>query len=286
MSEVATAPTQETETQGAAVIAPAPEATAAPETTQADAGEARTFTQDEVNEIVKKRLERAGRATERELADRVQREVDAAIRRYVPAKAEVAVSEEAPKRDDFDSYEDFIRAEARYVAKQEFRAEREAAQKAEREAKEKASRDDALRQFDERKAATAAKYEDFEDALEVAKRLPITDAMFEAMVRTPEGWDIVHHFGTHPDEAHRIATLPPYAQAAEIGKLAARVAVGAQGAPATVAAVPAPTKSAPVSKAPEPIKPGGESAKVEKDPVNMTDAEFAAWRKRQIAQRR
>jgi hypothetical protein len=39
------------------------------------------------------------------------------------------------------------------------------------------------------------------------------------------------------------------------------------------------------TKTPEPIKPSGATAQVKKDPADMTDKEFAKWRRKAIAGR-
>ncbi len=205
----------------------------------------RKFTQTELNAAIEKRLAREDRKRERELAAEVARLKE----QYAPKPAETAVDPAAPKREDFADYETFIREEARFVARQEVRAERQAQQKAEAEAKVKAERDEAVKGFDAQMKKAHEKYPDFQDALEVAQSLPITDAMFSAMTALDEGADLVHFFGTHPEEATRISQLPTTRQAAEVGKLAAKVAS------------PTP-KPASVSQAPEPISPvtGGTAA--------------------------
>lgn len=281
--------TKETPITEASVTAtPTPEAkpaesvTAAPAVPESDKPAEQVFTKEQFEHELGKRLAREARKRERELEATV-RTLQAA---QVPAqaKAEPPTDSGAPKRDDFDSYEDYIRADARYVAKQEFQSQREAQVRAESEAKARAEREASVKTFDERIKAAAAKYGDFEEVFESAKAANITNAMFDAITATEEGAEIVYHFGKHPEEAQRIASLSPKAQAVEIGKLAVRIADGVT-APANPAAAPAP-KPAPVSKAPEPIKPVGGSATVEKPWQQLTDKEFAERRKKQIAQRR
>jgi hypothetical protein len=76
----------------------------------------------------------------------------------------------------------------------------------------------------------------------------------------------------NPKEAERIATLSPARQAAELGKIEAKF--------------PSAVKDVAVSKAPAPIKPIGSHGSASKTPEQMTDKEFADWRKKQIAARR
>jgi hypothetical protein len=60
------------------------------------------------------------------------------------------------------------------------------------------------------------------------------------MIESDQSADIVYHLAKNPEEAKRIAALPAYAQAKEIGKLEDRLSA---------------KKPIKVSNAPEPIKP-------------------------------
>ncbi len=219
----------------------------------------KTFTQAQVNELIEKRLARDRAKRERELEAEVRR-----LAQERAPKVETPSDPAAPKREDFDSYEDFIRADARYVVRQETQVQREAEKRAQSEAKVKQERESAMQEFGKREAQARQKYPDFEDVLETAKTLPITDTMFDAVTLLEEGWDVVHYLGTHPEEAQRISQLHPTRQAAEVGKLAAKIAA------------PAP-KPASVSRAPEPIdttRPGG-SAVIDKPPDDPD--EYKKW---------
>lgn len=220
----------------------------------------RKFTQAELNAVVEKRLakERARRDREQEAERRL-----AALERAAP-KPVVSADPAAPKRESFDDYENYIEAKAAYVAEQKFNGLVTARDKAAKEAKEKEDHATAQKAFDGRMTAAATKYPDFQDALETAQTLPITDAMFGAMIRLEEGADLVHYFGTHPAEAHRIAQLHPTVQATEIGKLAAKL-------PATV------SQPASVSKAPEPIEPIGGKTSAASDTPPTNPEEFKRW---------
>ena len=97
--------------------------------------------------------------------------------------------------------------------------------------------------------------------------LPVTDAMRDALFAIDKGPEVLYHLANNRAEINRIAELPPYAQAVEIGRLEARMAI------------PGPKSN---SSAPSPIKPlsaGGES--VQKDPDKMTMKEYVAWREKQ-----
>ena len=68
-----------------------------------------------------------------------------------------------------------------------------------------------------------AEFPDYE-SVALGDHVPITHEMAAAIVKTPGGHRIAYALGKNPAEAARIAKLPPFDQAVEIGKLAARVA--------------------------------------------------------------
>lgn len=82
--------------------------------------------------------------------------------------------------------------------------------------------------------------------------------------------DIAYYLGKNPNEAHRIAGLPPARAILEVGRIAA-----------TLTAKPRQSQaSAP------PATVGTTKGSADKDPNDMTYDEFVKWRRRSIAQRR
>jgi len=86
---------------------------------------------------------------------------------------------------------------------------------------------------------------------------------------TPER--VLHYLGTNPDVVEELAGLSPTQVARRLDRIEQKLS-----APA------APQET----QAPKPIAPLKGSATGTKDPSQMSDREFAEWRKRQIAQRR
>lgn len=97
---------------------------------------------------------------------------------------------------------------------------------------------------------------------------PATDAIFES--DDPKA--LIEYLADpeHADEAEAIAQMDALRAGRAIAKLEAKLAQ----------AKPQP------SKAPPPLEPVKGRGELDPDPSRMTDAEFAAWRRRQIAQRR
>lgn len=110
---------------------------------------------------------------------------------------------------------------------------------------------------------------DMPDYTEVAERedLQISMPMAHAIVTAPNGPQIAYHLGKHPEEAARIASLPPAQAVFEMGLLAASLQ----------------TKKPEVSSAPEPIKPLGSRADAtSKGPNEESMEEYAARRSKEI----
>ncbi len=186
----------------AEVTAPELEATAAiqpaenltPET-PAEEPAPKTFTQEELDAAIGKRLAREQRKWEREQSQR-------------PAER----PQQAVHADDFDSTEAY--AEALALQKAEvLLAQREAE-------REQAEIDEA---FESRSEAARDKYDDYDQVVGNPK-LKVTEAMFMAIKASDISGDVAYHLGSNPKEAERISRLNPLMQVKEIGKLEASLA--------------------------------------------------------------
>jgi hypothetical protein len=180
--------------------APAPaselEATAAPiaETTRPEDQTTETpksFTQEELDAIVGKRLAREQRKWEREQAQRT-----------VPT-----APSELPPPDQFDSVETYAKAYAEQMLK-------------EREAQKQ--RSEYVEAYHDREEDARAKYDDFEQVA-YNPNLRITTVMAETIQTSDVGPDVAYYLGSNPKEADRISRMPPILQAKEIGKIEAQL---------------------------------------------------------------
>jgi len=193
------------EEQAVAEISPAPEqeATAAPapaETTPEEQTQAKSFTQEELDAIVGKRLAREQRKWERDQAQRLAEQ---------QARQPAAPP---PAPDDYENAQVYAEALAERKA-QELLAQREAA-------KQQAQILDA---YHEKEEDARSRYEDFEQVA-YNPNLPVTDVMAQSIQASDIGPEVIYHLGSNPKEAHRIASLPPILQAKEIGKIEAKLA--------------------------------------------------------------
>ena len=124
--------------------------------------------------------------------------------------------------------------------------------------------------FDDRQSRAAEKDPDIPSKVSVLanslSRMPNGPTIAKAILESDSGPQVAAYLHDNPGETMRLARLSPLAAAMEIGKLSARI-----NSP-----TPAPLKPR-VSKAPEPINPGGSgSTSPTKDPFEMTMAEHAA----------
>lgn len=126
--------------------------------------------------------------------------------------------------------------------------------------------------------ASGSKLDGFDAAVNaVAEVVPFTDrqgrptAFIEAVLDADDPAAVLKYLGDNPDEADDFADLTPAQLGRRLAKLEDKLKPGAKKE---------------TSAAPKPLKPvSGNNAGSEPDPSKMTDAEFIAWRKKQIQAR-
>lgn len=164
---------------------------------------------------------------------------------------------------DENSYRDHLYTEARKHAE-------EAAKQA--GIKWKAEQDAISRRakFDERVMQFKATVEDYDDV--VTEGTPISEAMADAVMDSDEAGALMYYLGNNRDVALKLYHLSPAKAGREIQKIEDRLVAERKKA-----------AEKPVSKAPEPPPKveGGDPGSVEKDPSQMTDAEFSKWFRKQ-----
>jgi hypothetical protein len=208
------------EEQAVAEISPAPEqeATAAPESVEMTPEEqqsTKSFSQEELDAIVGKRLAREQRKWER---DQAQRFAEQQARQ--PAAP-------PPAPDDFDNAPAYAEALAHQILAQKEAAKQQAA---------------LFETYKDREEEARDRYEDFEQVA-YNPNLPVTDFMAQAIQASDIGPEVIYHLGSNPKEAKRIADLPPLLQAKEIGKIEAKLVAD----PPTKRTSTAPAPLAPVT---------------------------------------
>lgn len=204
------------EVSQAEVPAPTPEVTAEPvvEVSAPEVPEAapKSFSQEELDAAIGKRLAREQRKWERE---RVQ-----------PVVQQAPVTPE-----QFASNEDYVEALADQRAEQKI-AERE----------QRKQQAEMLETYHDKEEEVRAKYDDFEQVA-YNPNLTITTVMAQSIQASDNGPEVAYHLGANPREAERISRLSPIMQAKEIGKIEAQLAAN----PPVKKTSNAPTPISPVS---------------------------------------
>lgn len=272
MTDVVEAPVE----QPAAVVEEQTTATpegseSAPESTEVETTkpeEPKAETDEQRKSKFQRRIERknADLAAERMRSQMLQERLERLEAQANPRQRDDAV----PTLDKFDNFEDYMAARVAYEAEKvvEARLGRVQQQEAARKAQEAQAK--VISSWQEKQAAAADKYPDFEEVVSESDA-PVTPSMSQAIVESDVGADIAYYLAQHPDEAKAIANLSPIRQIAAIGRLEEKV-------------IKPPTRK--TTEAPPPIKPAGSKSQTDKDPSEMSAAEFAAWRKKTIAARR
>jgi hypothetical protein len=175
--------------------------TATPEVAEStpEVVEAKSFSQEELDAAIGKRLAREQRKWEREQA---QRQSEQQTLRAAPAAS----------ADQFESTEAYADALALQKA-EELIAKREAAKQ----------QSQVLESYHDREEEARAKYDDFEQVAYNPK-LPITNVMAETIQSSDVGPELAYYLGSNPKEADRISRMTPLSQAKEIGRIEAKLA--------------------------------------------------------------
>lgn len=229
-----------------------PAETQADETASTDGEEKpveKTFTQAELDEILQKKTAKLARLRDQERSKREALEAEL-------VRASLSKEDGRPRQDQYEDADAYAEAVADWKLGQRDRAE-QAVQQHKSVSTYESKAAEFMAELSETEGFDAGKF----------GQIPISDAMAKAMVNSDVGVKVAQHLYSHPEESHRIFSLAPERQAAEIGKLEVKLST-----------VPK------VSSAPPPITPiGGGKATSIKSPENMSHEEYRAWRKQQGA---
>lgn len=212
-------------------VEPAPEqvATASPETAVVETPEAevtpKTFTQEELDAAISKRLAREQRKWAREQAMQA-------------AQAVPQQPLDVPPIDQFESPDAY--AEALAYKKAHELVQRQEMQRQQAEI---------LSAYAEREEVATERYADFKQVA-YGDHVRITQVMADTIRASEAGPDVAYYLGSNPSEAAKIADLPPFLQAKEIGRLEAKLLSNppvkkTTAAPAPIAPVTSRSSSSP-----------------------------------------
>ncbi len=208
---------------------------------------AKTFTQAELDAIVQKRVAKEARRIEQRIATQ-QREQAVAT---------------PPKRDAFETDEDFTQAEIDHKA--EVKA-RELLATREKESKAEKQRETYL----ERAETVQERYPDFKQVVE-NPTLPINGTMADFIEDSEHGPDVAYFLGKNPGKAYEISQLSPMQAARELFRIETELAAKPKATP---------------SKAPEPITPVGTRGKASSSSMPSDDDPIDVWMQKEQARLR
>lgn len=154
---------------------------------------------------------------------------------------------QAPKPEDFPTYEEFIRADARFVAQQEakqaYAAERQREQQASQQQTEQAREHAANLNWSQKTIEAAQKYPDFYEKLSAA---PMLHPILQAVLKPSQAaGDLAYHLAGQPETIARLNSMHPLDAIAELGRIEGKLQGSSGQAPTKVSQMPKPM--APVS---------------------------------------
>jgi len=206
-----------------------------------------------------------------------QRQENADLKAQLEAAQQAKPQEKTPERvapneDDFDSLQDYHKANAQYYADVSGDAAQARVTADNNANKETATQNQRQEDVKTKKVAFEANLEgkraNFEDFEDVAYGHNFMDLdLAEQIFDMEKGPEVAYHLGAHLDEAERIFALSPVQRARELTKLEFQVEA---------------LKPKMVSGAPDPISPLGNSETVQTDPDKMTADEWRIWRNKQV----
>lgn len=261
----------------------APQATPAPDSpvdqVSAPEGEKpeqpeKTYSQKEYEEAISKRLAKESRRLERV----ARAEAEAAFyKRQFEERAAAQQPKQPqgedpePREEDFAGkpYRDFLKAQSRWEARQEMKAERDRqSQQAQQGQQTQRAQQNAQYIHEKLLAKGLEKYPDFESRV-LAEGVPISPAMVAVAAKLDNGYDVLYHLVNDEAELGRIGRLSDIEQAWELRDFSTKLKAPAK-----------PTQT------PPPIVPNASKTTTEKRLQDANVDEFFAIRKRQIAAKR
>lgn len=212
------------------------------------------------------------RRLERQKTARIEAETENRLLRErlekLEAQSKPAQGSDEPQRDQFDDYETYLRAVAKYDGKQAasetIRNEREQAQGREKQTRQAQSEEQIAKAWVEREKAFEAVTKDYQATVMpyVEEDLgQLSDGARRLLIDSEIGPQLLHHLANHPEVSERIADLSPLRQIAEIGKLEDKLS--------------APVKK--TSNAPAPANHVNTGKTGQKDPAKMNQVEYRVW---------
>jgi len=226
------------------------------ETPETEQPQAEAKAEEQADEKQEKPKSRAQQRVEEAIAAKKEAERRAAA---LEARLRVLEAQQAPNPDSYDDPTKFQADLTSHAVKQaradELKEEAQEARKSAEEARHSAWR--------EKVETVKDRFPDF-DIIAHNPQLPVSETMADVISEHDNGPAILYYLGKNPEEARRIASLPPARQGLELGRIEAKVSIP-------------PPKRTSTAPPPAPKLAGGGSPSTTPAPDNMSMDAFAAW---------
>ena len=223
--------------------------------------------EDPIPKGVQKRIDRAVRekyeaqAEAKMLKERLDR-----IEQNIQQRVAKPIDNSEPRIDNFDDFDQYVAEKAEWIASKKINETLNERERRSAEERAAAAHYQAVDGWNQRLEKATAELPDFKEVIE-SSDVPMSDFMRDAIVESDLGPKVAYWLANNPDEAKKIASMSPLATVKAIGRIEERLESQAK----------APKKP---TAAPAPLKPVGGKASVQKDPGQMSDAEYLEWRKK------
>jgi hypothetical protein len=174
---------------------------------------AKTFTQEELDAALQKRLAKEER--------KWTRKMESAL-----AERQSTTPKEEPRRESFRDDEAFLNAHIEHMAEQKAiakLAEREQAQKEQAEAEEREKRAEAFESRAESVRKNNADYDDVISDARLHRADTVSNAMVDFIADSDVGADVLYYLGKNIKESQRIAELSPTRAVKELARIEAEL---------------------------------------------------------------
>lgn len=185
-------------------------------------------------------------------------------------RAQVKQEPKQPNINEYDDHEKYISDLHKYNAEQIKTQAEKLAEKKIREQREREWFEGTLAQYNAKRAKaveTNPDYETYDVRVNQILQAHNAGQLVQPLLEIENNTDVVSYLGRNPDEAERIAQLPPYKALMELGGISKSL-------------MGRPVKKQ--SSAPPPINPVAGSGNATRDPNKMSFRDFEAMRNKQI----
>lgn len=228
---------------------------------------------------------------EKALPKGVQRRIDRAVREKYQAQAKADALEQRlerleagqrgqqqnagkpanngePKIADFNDFDEYVTAKARYIAKAELQEGMTAFERRSGEEKAQAAQRQTAEGWNKRVAAVSKEIPDFAEVVS-GSDVPMSTVMQQVIVESEHGPKVAHYLATHEEEGQEIANMTPIAAVRALMRIEDKL------------------KSKPTTATPAPISPTGSksTAGVKALTDSMSQDEFEKRRRAFIKKR-